>query len=193
MTACKSIAPSSPVIPALTATFSRWTVARYGHKTAPGSDRARWTLTLERTSAQRPMRELALIPTPATVDLYRLYEDLDIRMKERAAIAHARLDSYTRRERLKQARDQWQRIRMFREDYQVWKQKELALAAEAARPRDVRSRVSSKMREKKESIKEFVATARKRSRQPGVTRATSLPDIKFYPGTWQTKTMLNAV
>lgn len=52
------------------------------------------------------MNELAEIPTPATVDYYRLFENMDNLLRQRAATAYAYLDRHSRRARLKLAREQ---------------------------------------------------------------------------------------
>ena len=156
------------------------------------------TLRLERTNRRKPMRQLIKIPTPATVDYYRLFETIDAVLKERAVTAYAYLDWHRRRARLKLAREQWQRLRVFREGLQDRRRRDSALAAKAVRVGNFREMLSAKIQEKKESLKE-VRVARKRSQDPGVTANISSPlistvlDNKIYPGTWERKTMMDAV
>jgi hypothetical protein len=200
MTACKFDSTSNSVLCTDIYSSCSWTVTQYGHRSMPGTGMRRLTLRLERTSPQRPMAELAAIPTPATVDYYRLFENMDGLLKERAVTAYAYLDWHQRRARLKRAREQWQRLRVFREGLEYRRQRDSALVAKATGLKDVRARLSSKMQEKKESIKEVAVTAttRKRSKEPSVTAmdpslVTSVTDIKIYPGTWERKSMLNTV
>ncbi|KAB5570291.1 hypothetical protein GE09DRAFT_1217732 [Coniochaeta sp. 2T2.1] len=179
-----------------------WIVKQYGHRAIPGTGMRRLTLRLERSSPKRPMSELATIPTPATVDYYRLFETMDALLRERAVTAYSYLEWHQRRARLKRAREQWHRLRVFREGVEFRRQRDLEIAAKetATSRRNVRGRVSSKIREKKASIKEEVREARKRSKVlPNVTATetsqvvVSMPDNKIYPGTWERKTMMSPV
>ncbi|KAH8909558.1 hypothetical protein BR93DRAFT_975798 [Coniochaeta sp. PMI_546] len=120
-----------------------WTVKQYGHSSIPGTGVRRLTLTFERTNPQRPMSELAAIPTPAAVDYYRLFEKMDTLLRERAVTAYAYQDWHHRRARLKLAREQWQRLRVFREGLEYRRQRDWALAAKAARANNVLGKVSS--------------------------------------------------
>lgn len=143
------------------------------------------------------MKDLTEIPTPAAVDYYRLFENMDTLLKERAGTAFAYLGFHERRASLKRAREQWQRLREFRERVKYRRRRDAALAAKAEKARLVRGRISSRISEKRETIRE-VREARKRSKVPSVTTtdtslAPSVPDIKIYPGTWERKTMLSAV
>ncbi|OIW33292.1 hypothetical protein CONLIGDRAFT_640438 [Coniochaeta ligniaria NRRL 30616] len=165
-----------------------WLVKQYGHKSIPSTGMRRLTLTLERINPKRPMRILAGIPTPATVDYYRLFEHIDQLLRYRAVTANAYLHWHQRRARLKLAREQWHRLRVFREEFEQRKLRDSALAAEAARPKDVRGRISANIQKKKESLKE---TMRNRSKEP--SSPPDVTDIKVYPGTWERKTMMNAV
>jgi hypothetical protein len=139
------------------------------------------------------MEELAEIPTPATVDYYRLFETMDKRLRERVVTTDAYFDWHLRRARLNLAREQWQRLRVFREGLEFRRQRDTELTAKEARP-NVPRRVSSNIKEKKEMVKE-VTQARKRSTEPNVAATGSslsppTPDVKIYPGTWERKTMM---
>lgn len=162
----------------------RWIVAQYGYKTLPGTDTRRFTLTLERVTTKRPMDELAVIPTPASLDFFRLYEATKTQMGVQEVTIEENGDWQERRARLNKAKGQWRRLCLFREDFERQRQEELAQHI-VARPRP-----SSKMR----SIKQFVAIGRKRSKGSKESGAVdTIQTTSEYPGTWERKTMLRAV
>jgi hypothetical protein len=135
------------------------------------------------------------------MDYYRLFEKMDSLLQERAVTAYAYLEWHQKRARLRRARDQWQRLRVFRESLEYQGHRVTIETAESNAPRRVTATTASKLRGAKESIKRVAVTPRTRLGMNSSDQVTSagsvinvnLPDIKIYPGTWERKTLLNAV
>ncbi|KAH7037945.1 PUA-like domain-containing protein [Microdochium trichocladiopsis] len=95
-----------------------YVIKRYGHKHDEATNVHRLVLTLERVPGQRPMEETQMIPRPAQLDDWALYEKLEgdkIKMLDGEATY---LEWKLTREREKIEREDWRRARLFRASVQ---------------------------------------------------------------------------
>lgn len=159
----------------------------------------RLTLTLERYQPRRTMADLSEIPTPATVDYYHLFENIENVLQARAATAYSYMEWHARKARLKLAREQWQRLRAFREAVESRRRtEEEALAKPKAKMgklsaviREGKERLEGKrkekenrMQEKKERKEKEEAVDEGKEKQPAEYR-------NIFPGSWEMKTLMN--
>lgn len=95
----------------------RYTLKQYGTKLDMNTNTHRLELTLERDVDQKPMDDIMIIPKPAQMDDWILFEKF-----EGAKIKHTQgegsyLDWKLRREEEKHDRDEWKRSRLFRASF----------------------------------------------------------------------------
>lgn len=190
-----------------------WTVSQYGHRLVEGTTprMRRLTLTLERYQPEKTMAELTTIPTVATVDYYRLYENIETILHARSATAYAYLDWHTRKAKVKLAREQWQRLRTFRESVESRRKTE---EEARLRPKKTVERLFELVREGKEKLEGRIREKREvkgeekdksKGKQDEKTKKDSVGALpqetpaavpqqtNIFPGTWEMKSLQNVV
>jgi hypothetical protein len=160
----------------------------------------RLTLTLERYHPRRTMAELSEIPTPGTVDYYRVFENIENVLQSRAATAYSYLEWHSRKARAKLAKEQWQRLRTFREGVESRRRKEEEAAL--AKPRgkmdklsaamkEGKERLEGKRKEKENKIKDGKEGKEKKKAADDGKEKQSAEHRNIFPGSWEMKTLMN--